>query len=87
MKIVRVGQHNHGGSSGGVGEHSHTITSTGGQSEYNLCSGVMTSAGQTCSGYGTNGAGSHSHTITVNNAGSVAGTNAPYVQLRACKKD
>ena len=31
--------------------------------------------------------GSHSHTLNINNAGTVAGTNAPYVQLLACRKD
>lgn len=46
-------------------------------------------------GYGytyTDAAGSHSHTVDIaafdsTNAGSVAGTNAPYIQLTACKKD
>lgn len=33
------------------------------------------------------GGGSHTHSVTVNNAGSVAGTNAPYLQLLVCQKN
>jgi hypothetical protein len=81
------GLHNHGSTST-AGGHSHTITS-----------GILDAAGSIPNVLlrgssdptdvavvnATNAAGDHSH--ATNNAGTVMGTNAPYLQLLACKKN
>jgi hypothetical protein len=72
-----VGQHNHSGEY----NHTHPITvittATGGTSGVQWTTGgsAFTQTGGTSGGV-----------LQIANAGSVAGTNAPYVQLRACRK-
>tara|TARA_Y100000310_G_scaffold101060_1_gene98959 strand:- start:2299 stop:2859 length:561 start_codon:yes stop_codon:yes gene_type:complete len=77
-----VGQHTHTGSSDTTGSHTHTysIKSGGGTTAPSGAGGSYTSTA-------TGSSGSHSHTITMDNAGSVAGTNAPYIQFLICVKD
>ena len=73
-----VGQHNHG-----VSEtpHSHTFEIN------NTPSGPQANWGTTASGVTGNPSTSAVATnLTINNAGSVAGTNAPYIQLLMCEK-
>jgi hypothetical protein len=75
-----VGQHNHGITDPG---HDHnTVLPIGG--DENIFSGYDL-AGQNST---RSHASDDSQTgITVNNAGAVAGTNAPYIQLLVCQKD
>lgn len=72
-----VGQHNHG-----VTEvaHSHTLAS-------GVTAGAGASAMQASDNVGNLNASSVSTGLTVDNAGAVAGTNAPYIQLLICAKD
>lgn len=72
-----VGQHNHG-----VTEvaHSHTLAS-------GVTAGAGTSAMQASDNVGNLNAGTTATGLTVDNAGAVAGTNAPYIQLLICQKD
>ncbi len=69
------GQHNHTGSTSTNGSHGGHFAYGAGGSQVNA--GDRTAVSD----------GAHSHTFTTDNAGSVAGTNAPYIQLTACKKD
>ena len=79
-----VGQHLHTATDAG---HTHNqqrhATTTGG------LSGITTAPDTSSSAPGALGplTASGTASITVANSGSVAGTNAPYVQLRACRKD
>ncbi|MBI4424145.1 MAG: hypothetical protein HY554_10485, partial [Elusimicrobia bacterium] len=73
-----VGQHNHGVTDPG---HTHNILNSAATNQ----SGGMSAKGNTTSS--TPGTESNTTGVTINNAGSVAGTNAPYVQLLACKKN
>jgi excisionase family DNA binding protein len=75
-----VGQHNHGITDPG---HTHTHRQYTG----NCCStgGVAADPDSTW-GNTTEYIYSATTGITINNAGSVAGTNAPYIQLRYCQK-
>ena len=80
-----------------VGQHTHTVTDPG--HTHNILAqygsgpsptrGIQTSDGTdrnpTPAGW-ESGYISGSTGVTINNAGSVAGTNAPYVQLLACQK-
>lgn len=77
-----------------VGQHSHTITDPG--HSHNLtvsnggcCNGAEIAVTQE-NNNGTQTFASKAQTrttgITINNAGSVAGTNAPYIQLLICQK-
>lgn len=73
-----------------VGQHNHGVTDPG---HGHSLSGVRTSAdggGGTgdAAGQGGNTASVTSNTtgISINNSGSVAGTNAPYIQLTYCQK-
>lgn len=72
-----------------AGQHSHGITDPGHQHSYAApnYTGVFGSGGATGSD-GAAGAstGASSTNISINNFGTVAGTNAPYVQLRPCIK-
>lgn len=78
-----VGQHTH---SLTMNPHTHTTYIAGGD-------GGTPETDDTGSGNGTQGAANPANLIsattdtgTIANAGSVAGTNAPYVQLMACQK-
>mgnify|MGYP001562046304 CR=1 FL=1 len=73
-----------------VGQHNHAITDSG----HTHSEGVYTYGYTFASGpYGWGGnpsggtTGSSTTGITINNSGSVAGTNAPYIQLTYCSKD
>lgn len=73
-----------------VGQHSHTITDPGHQHGVNGGAGwandsyfTMTNSGTQ---YGVKYTGVGYTYITVNNAGTTAGTNAPYIQLLICQK-
>lgn len=75
-----------------VGQHTHTITDPGhshsfGYSVPTTDGSVLNTNLGTAPGVrtitGTQSAGTG---ITINNAGSVSGTNAPYIQLLACQK-
>ncbi len=79
-----VGQHNHTGSTNTTGSHAHNLNIA-----YNYSGAIFAMQGG-----GTAGlmrvsapAGNHSHTLTVNDAGTVAGTNAPYIQFLVCQKN
>ncbi|MHC4862890.1 MAG: hypothetical protein ACYTEX_02320 [Planctomycetota bacterium] len=72
-----VGQHNHSITDPG---HSHELASHGNMNCGSGCSHLWVYAG----GYYTQ---SSTTGITIDNEGSVAGTNAPYIQLCACQKD
>lgn len=74
-----------------VGQHNHAITDPGHSHGYNFLLGGSEgpySAGspnhrnQTAQTTGSSATG-----ISINNSGSVAGTNAPYIQLTACQKN
>lgn len=74
-----------------VGQHSHTVTDPG---HFHTQSIVGSSAfgtlqAQSGGAYEVAGSSTGSNTtgITIANSGSVAGTNAPYIQLLACKKN
>lgn len=77
-----VGQHNHGISDPG---HGHSV-SIG--ADDNCCSGrrELAGNGDTQYGYVSFNTTSATTSISINNAGSVAGTNAPYIQLLTCQK-
>jgi hypothetical protein len=72
-----VGQHSHSGTFNHV--HSVNVVSGGGFA----ASGVLFGMGNPASVSTLNAA---LNVFFTDNAGSVAGTNAPYVQLRACRK-
>ncbi|MGE4231943.1 MAG: hypothetical protein AB7F43_01320 [Bacteriovoracia bacterium] len=79
-----TGQHNHGVSDPG---HSHGFgDSNGGSCNYDAYGYVNATSGgaatRECVHTTTSGTG-----ISVQNAGGVAGTNAPYIQLLVCQKD
>jgi hypothetical protein len=74
-----VGQHTHSATDSG---HSHSIPTVTGTSG-NEIRPLYGSGSITSSAHRTNTAQS---SITVANTGSVAGTNAPYLQLRVCQK-
>ncbi len=75
-----------------VGQHNHTITDPG--HSHSIDVHVAGSVVYQVQGIGNGAApantittGSATTGITINNAGSVAGTNAPYIQLLICSKD
>jgi hypothetical protein len=74
-----VGQHNHGITDPG---HSHVIQGGGSTHEVESGNGSFPGGPWVLRDALTNTTG-----ITINNAGSVAGTNAPYLQLLVCQKD
>ena len=71
-----------------VGQHSHGVTDPGHQ---HLLSGAAGSASYANTDALRNNYGGYTHPattgITINNSGSVAGTNAPYIQFLVCQKD
>jgi hypothetical protein len=70
-----------------VGQHTHGITDPGHAHTYTPP--VYTSTGSGSSKAGVGGATSTSSNptgISIQNTGTVAGTNAPYIQLLACQK-
>jgi hypothetical protein len=71
-----VGQHTHGVLDPG---HNHTFSSARG-------TGFTTTGSQPGSPEGTNSTNRSTTGISLQNAGSVAGTNAPYLQLLSCEK-
>jgi hypothetical protein len=75
-----VGQHNH---SVTHGLHSHGIAAVSDVSAAGSFTGVLYGNRSVFSTIETS---SNQGSISVNNAGSVAGTNAPYLQLRVCQK-
>jgi hypothetical protein len=76
-----VGQHSHSATDSG---HSHSIRAVSDSSTAGSDFGLLY-GGRTVSSfaYGTT---SGQSSVTTANAGSVAGTNAPYLQLRVCQK-
>jgi len=75
-----VGQHNHGITDPG---HSHAQQP---QTLLGIAGGIIsTNTGPVLQTGGTTSTATTG--ITINNAGSVAGTNAPYLQLLICQKD
>ncbi len=75
-----------------VGQHNHTITDPGhGHSTQipgsNAGGGTSGTFNGNNLGFNTFASFSATTGILINNAGSVAGTNAPYIQLRACQKN
>jgi hypothetical protein len=70
-----------------VGQHTHTITDPGHSHTYSKYIVASTYSGSSQATPGSNAQTSVSTTgITINPAGSVAGTNAPYIQLLICQK-
>ncbi len=90
-----VGQHLHSvdppsTSTSSDGNHSHTFTHLSYSDNSTWWAGGYGSSPYWTGGT-TSTAGSHTHTVDIAafnsaNAGSVAGTNAPYIQLLACQK-
>jgi hypothetical protein len=72
-----VGQHTHDGQF----NHTHPLTVVSGAG---ATFGVLFGTG--ASAFVQTG-GTSGGVLTIDNAGSVPGTNAPYIQLRACRKD
>jgi|GEM_PF-3736052 len=95
-----TGLHTHTGTTSAAGDHTHSIndpghshtsqggfgTVYGGGTPYNYVVQTYTTTSTSTTGISINSAGVHSHNLIINNAGSVAGTNAPYLQLLVCKK-
>ena len=75
-----VGQHSHGVTDPG---HSHTIRPNGGDTRY---SGNTWGYGDSNWGVPVYGTSPSTTGLSIQNSGSVAGTNAPYLQLLACEK-
>jgi hypothetical protein len=72
-----------------TGQHTHTVTDPGHVHAYQQAGGSSGSkfiAEDIDFSNGTTNTASSTTGVTVNNAGTVAGTNAPYVQLLACRK-
>lgn len=98
-----VGQHSHSGTTNSAGSHNHSISdpghthqipsynSSGGSYVVDTIVGTRTEAyygtGSALTGISINNAGSHTHSFTTDNAGSVSGTNAPYIQFLVCQKN
>ena len=90
-----VGQHDHGGSTAVAGSHNHPYAANWGWSDgpdetipttrRPLFDFKVADSVGVPSVDAIQPSGAHSHSIA--SAGSEAGTNAPYVQLRACKLD
>lgn len=75
-----------------VGQHAHTATQVSHQHNFgnipDLSGGGPGMSGEMDAEWGGNKfTDSQTPAITVNNAGSVAGTNAPYLQLLVCQKN
>jgi hypothetical protein len=76
-----------------VGQHSHTITDPGHQHDAFANTNGEYDSGGSDAFYGVQNVNDSMRTlenttgITINNSGSVAGTNAPYIQLIFCRKD
>jgi hypothetical protein len=75
-----------------VGQHTHGVNDPGHHHSYQVPGG-LTDANSTAYdvaeplGFDTYATGTSTTGITIQSAGSVAGTNAPYLQLLACQKD
>lgn len=92
-----VGQHNHMAT---VDSHAHAITDSGHTHDYGGLAITTVQSGTGASSVTASGIGVTSSEVagitsteltqpgaTVANSGSVAGTNAPYIQLRMCSKN
>ncbi|MCI5149246.1 MAG: hypothetical protein D3916_07655 [Candidatus Electrothrix sp. MAN1_4] len=94
-----VGKHGH--PLGTTGNHTHSVANAGnhahsfsGARDYTSGAGDHDRAKPTGASRSTNRAGNHSHglgtsgqhTHSLSDAGNVEGTNAPYIQLLACRK-
>ena len=75
-----TGQHNHGITDPG---HTHTMANLW----FNQNSGYNLANGGAYANIGSPSTSSNTTGISINNAGSVAGTNAPYIQLLTCSKN
>ncbi len=75
-----------------VGQHTHAVNDPGHTHEFALSRGETDAAGTAYDRAALAGSTQFHSTlpaqtgITINPAGSVAGTNAPYIQLRVCQK-
>lgn len=74
-----------------VGQHNHTITDPGHNHTFNGASSSggasPTATPQGFLNFSAVATANNSTGISINNAGAVAGTNAPYIQLLACQKN
>lgn len=73
-----------------VGQHNHGVTDPGHFHSYNTGTAAGSTGQWSPSTYdttGTTATDTKTTGLTVNNEGTTAGTNAPYIQLMACKKD
>jgi len=74
-----------------VGQHTHSVTDSGHTHAITLRAGslgvTVVEGDDNTGSSGSVNTGSSTTGISLANAGSVAGTNAPYVQLIACRKD
>ena len=77
-----IGQHNHGVTDPG---HNHTLYIDPYPSRYSVAPGSNPYVPD--AGYYTYTTSSNQTNITINNAGTLAGTNAPYIQLLICQKN
>jgi hypothetical protein len=78
-----VGQHSHGVTDPG---HTHSTNLPLGSDDSTVAGADALDAAATNSGPFTIGVNLRTTGITINNAGSVPGTNAPYIQLLVCQK-
>ena len=76
-----------------TGQHTHAVNDPGHFHTVDFDTERLANRGNTIGGtslFGTNSGGENTHPalthITIANAGAVAGTNAPYLQLLACRK-
>jgi hypothetical protein len=76
-----------------TGQHTHAVNDPGHYHTVDYDTERLANMGNTIGGtsmFGTNSGGENTHPaltgITIANAGSVPGTNAPYLQLLACRK-
>ena len=70
-----------------VGQHSHGINDPGHSHTYSAAVATSTGSGNSKAGYATQQTSRDTTGITIKDAGTVPGTNAPYVVLLMCQKN